>query len=288
MEEAKKHIVSEAEKKAAHYSVKYADANIIDVSTSSRIVTGFFNSYNFFDSDKDVLIMGAAKKSIEERGVNSNAVAKIKHALNHDLTTLVGKLQVLEETTKNGITGIYFESKIANTTLGNDTLINYKEGIYDNHSIGFKYNQLSLIESEKNPVAWNEVVSKLINPDEAEKFGYLYIVKEINLFEGSTVAFGANSLTPFLGVKSGSKESMTLALVSKLNQLEYTVKNGMQSEDMLSTFELQIKQFKQILKEIEVAETFDKSTLAKVPSEAKSSETVQKFDINSIIKNLNF
>jgi hypothetical protein len=289
MEEAKKHILSEVDKKSAHYSVKSADANIIDVSTSSRIVTGFFNSYNFFDSDNDVLIMGAAKKSIDERGVNSTAVAKIKHALNHDLTTLVGKLQVLEETTKNGITGIYFESKIANTTLGNDTLINYKEGIYDNHSIGFKYNQLSLIESEKNPVAWNEVVSKLLNPEDAEMMGYLYLVKEINLFEGSTVAFGANSLTPFLGVKSGSKESMTLALVSKLNQLEYTVKNGMQSDEMLSTFELQIKQFKQILKEIEVAETFDKSTLAKVPSEAKSSEPIKpKFDINSIIKNLNF
>ena len=289
MSAIKQNIISEAEKKAAHYSVKYADANIIDVSTSSRIVTGFFNSYNFFDTDKDVLIMGAAKKSIEERGVNSNAVAKIKHALNHDLTTLVGKLQVLEETTKNGITGIYFESKIANTTLGNDTLINYKEGIYDNHSIGFKYNQLSLIESEKNPVAWNEVVSKLLNPEDAEMMGYLYLVKEINLFEGSTVAFGANSLTPFLGVKSGSKESMTLALVSKLNQLEHTVKNGMQSEDMLSTFELQIKQFKQILKEIEVAETFDKSTLAKVPSEAKSSEPIKpKFDIQQIIKNLNF
>jgi HK97 family phage prohead protease len=289
MEEAKKNILSEVDKKSAHYSVKSADANILDVSTSSRIVTGFFNSYNFFDSDKDVLIMGSAKKSIEERGVNSTAVAKIKHALNHDLTTLVGKLQVLEETTKNGITGIYFESKIANTTLGNDTLINYKEGIYDNHSIGFKYNQLSLIESEKNPVAWNEVVSKLLNPEEAEKYGYLYLVKEINLFEGSTVAFGANSLTPFLGVKSGSKESMTLALVSKLNQLEYTVKNGMQSDEMLSTFELQIKQFKQILKEIEVAETFDKPTLAKVPSEAKSSEPIKpKFDVNQIIKNLNF
>jgi HK97 family phage prohead protease len=289
MSAIKQNIISEAEKKANHYSVKYADANIIDVSTSSRIVTGFFNSYNFFDSDKDVLIMGAAKKSIEERGVNSNAVAKIKHALNHDLTTLVGKLQVLEETTKNGITGIYFESKIANTTLGNDTLINYKEGIYDNHSIGFKYNQLSLIEAEKSPFAWNEVLSKLVNPQEAEKYGYLYIVKEINLFEGSTVAFGANSLTPFLGVKSGSKESMTLALVSKLNQLEHTVKHGMQSEDMLSTFELQIKQFKQILKEIEVAETFDKTTLAKVPSEAKSSEPIKpKFDIHEIIKNLNF
>jgi len=285
----KQNIISEAEKKSAHYSVKSADANILDVSTSSRIVTGFFNSYNFFDSDKDVLIMGAAKKSIDERGVNSNAVAKIKHALNHDLTTLVGKLQVLEETTKNGITGIYFESKIANTTLGNDTLINYKEGIYDNHSIGFKYNQLSLIESEKNPVAWNEVVSKLVNPEEAEKYGYLYLVKEINLFEGSTVAFGANSLTPFLGVKSGNKESITLALVSKLNQLESTVKNGMQSDEMLSTFELQIKQFKQILKEIEVAEVFDKSTLSKeVPNEAKPSEKMKTINVSEIIKNLNF
>jgi len=289
MEEAKKNILSEVDKKSAHYSVKSADANILDVSTSSRIVTGFFNSYNFFDSDKDVLIMGSAKKSIDERGVNSNAVAKIKHALNHDLTTLVGKLQVLEETTKNGITGIYFESKIANTTLGNDTLINYKEGIYDNHSIGFKYNQLSLIDSEKNPVAWNEVVSKLVNPEEAEKYGYLYLVKEINLFEGSTVAFGANSLTPFLGVKSGNKESITLALDSKLNQLMHTVKNGSQSDDMMHTLELQIKQIKQVLKEIEVAETFDKPTLAKVPSEAKSSEPIKpKFDVNQIIKNLNF
>jgi HK97 family phage prohead protease len=249
----KQNIISEAEKKSAHYSVKSADANILDVSTSSRIVTGFFNSYNFFDSDKDVLIMGAAKKSIEERGVNSNAVAKIKHALNHDLTTLVGKLQVLEETTKNGITGIYFESKIANTTLGNDTLINYKEGIYDNHSIG-----------------------------------YLYLVKEINLFEGSTVAFGANSLTPFLGVKSGNKESITLALDSKLNQLMHTVKNGSQSDDMMHTLELQIKQIKQVLKEIEVAEVFNKSTLAEVPNDVKPSEKMKTINVSEIIKNLNF
>jgi len=42
-------------------------------------------------------------------------------------------------------------------------------------------------------------------------------------------------------------------------------------------------------KEIEVAETFDKPTLAKVPSEAKSSEPIKpKFDVNQIIKNLNF
>ena len=289
MEEAEKTMLSIEEKKANSYAVKSAAANIIDVSTSSRIVTGFFNSYNFFDSDQDILVLGAAKKSIEERGPMSNAVAKIKHALNHDLTTLVGKLQVLEEKTVNGITGIYFESKIANTTLGNDTLINYKEGVYDNHSIGFKYNQIDRIEREKNAVQWNNILSHLINPQDAEKYGFLYLVKEINLYEGSTVAFGANTLTPFLGVKSGNKESMTLALVSKLNQLESTVKNGAQSDEMMSTFELQIKQFKQILKEIEVNEIFDKSTLEAVPNEAKSVEKIpQQINVQEIIKNLKF
>lgn len=289
MEEAEKIMLSIDEKKANSYAVKSAAANIIDVSTSSRVVTGFFNSYNFFDSDQDVLILGAAKKSIEERGPMSNAVAKIKHALNHDLTTLVGKLQVLEEKTVNGITGIYFESKIANTTLGNDTLINYKEGVYDNHSIGFKYNQIDRIEREKNAVQWNNILSHLINPQDAEKYGFLYLVKEINLYEGSTVAFGANTLTPFLGVKSGNKESMTLALVSKLNQLESTVKNGAQSDEMMNTFELQIKQFKQILKEIEVNEIFDKSTLEAVPNEAKSVEKIpQQINVQEIIKNLKF
>ena len=289
MEEAEKTMLSIEEKKANSYAVKSAAANIIDVSTSSRVVTGFFNSYNFFDSDQDILVLGAAKKSIEERGPMSNAVAKIKHALNHDLTTLVGKLQVLEEKTVNGITGIYFESKITNTTLGNDTLINYKEGVYDNHSIGFKYNQIDRIEREKNAVQWNNILSHLINPQDAEKYGFLYLVKEINLYEGSTVAFGANTLTPFLGVKSGNKESMTLALVSKLNQLESTVKNGAQSDEMMSTFELQIKQFKQILKEIEVAEIFDKSTLEAVPNEAKLIEPIkQQLNVQEIIKNLKF
>ena len=57
----------------------------------------------------------------------------------------------------------------------------------------------------------------------------------------------------------------------------------------MNTFELQIKQFKQILKEIEVAEVFDKSTLSKeVPNDVKPSEKIKQFDINSIIKNLNF
>ena len=93
--------------KSKYYSVKSSQVKaIVDVSTSGRTVTGFYNAYNFIDSDGDVLIQGSAKKSIKERGPKSNAVAKIKHALNHDLTQLPGKIVNLEEKTVNGITGI--------------------------------------------------------------------------------------------------------------------------------------------------------------------------------------
>jgi hypothetical protein len=52
--------------------------------------------------------------------------------------------------------------------------------------------------------------------------------------------------------------------------------------------DLKVKQGNELHGFIDFLDGFDKSTLAEVPSEAKSSETVQKFDINSIIKNLNF
>ena len=75
-------------------------------------------------------------------------------------------------------------------------------------------------------------------------------------------------------------------LITVKHYLMKLLKRFSKSKRKFSLFRLKNKQ---ILKEIEVAETFDKSTLAKVPSEAKSSETIKpKFDIHEIIKNLNF
>src|ERR1017187_498475 len=218
-------------KDKSFYSVKSnenktANATIKDVSTSSRVVTGFYNSYNFFDSTNDVLLPGCAKRSIKNSGPSSDATAKIKHALNHDLTTLPGKIITLDEREVNGIEGIYFETQMADTTLGNDTLKNYLEGIYDNHSIGFRYVQLSMIEkiAHGNNKQWEALMADLINPDAVGDAQVMYAVKEIQLFEGSTVAFGANSLTPYLGVKSGNKDSYLLMLVDRINKFEKTLK----------------------------------------------------------------
>jgi hypothetical protein len=250
-----------AQKMGTHYAVK-GDQNFIkDVDTGTRTVTGFYNTYNYVDSDGDVLLMNCAKKSIEERGPDSSATAKIKHALFHDLSRLPGKINVLKETTINGVSGIYFETKMAKTTEGNDTLQNYLEEVYDNHSIGFRYLNIDVVEKESDE--WSRVVSLLINQSDAEKLDYLFIVKEIALFEGSTVAFGANKLTPFLGAKSQSKESYQLAINNRIDKISKTLKNGKQSDEAMDVFNLQLLQLKQIFCELAEQITSEKSTLIK-------------------------
>lgn len=231
---------------------------IKDVDLEKRIVTGFYNSYNYFDSDQDVLIMGTAKNSIEQHGMHTaREVRKIKHALNHNLTTLPGKIQVLEEKEIDGITGIYFETKMVKTTLGIDTLINYQEEMYDNHSIGFRYLDLEFIDNDSDE--FQKVLDTLINPEDAEKAGFLYLVKEIELFEGSTVAIGANQLTPYLGVKSGDVNLQKIALNAKISQIEKQLKNGKQSDAMMYDFSIQLRQIKQMINEMSQP---DKTALA--------------------------
>lgn len=239
------------QKKSSEYAVKSSafEGVIKDVDTGSRIVTGFYNTYNVFDDANDVLLMGAANKSIKECGPLSSAVAKIKHLMFHDMTLLPGKILTLEEKEINGLIGIYFETKMANTTLGNDVLLNYHEKVYDNHSIGFQYIDLEMVERE-NEKKWNKYVDILINPKATEGENVMFIVKEIKLFEGSTVTYGCNSLTPYLGVKSGRGDSYLLALNSKINKLEKALTSGTQSDDMMHSIELQCLQLKQLMKEM--------------------------------------
>jgi len=240
------------------YQVKSENPELTvkDVDMTKRIVTGFYNTAYYFDKDYDVLLPGAAKKSILERGPKSNTSPKIKHALFHDLTRLPAKILVAEEKTIDNITGIYFEAKMLNTMDGNDTLIKYQEEVYDNHSIGFNYKQLEYMEDGSDD--WSRMLDLLINPEDAEKVGYLWAVKEIDWFEGSTVPFGSNSLTPYLGSKSTDINIVRIKLFERIDLLQKQLRTGTVSDDSMKTFELQILQIKQMINEFE---PFNKSTL---------------------------
>lgn len=256
------------------YSVKdgLAEFSVKDVDTVGRTVTGFYNTYNYMDTDNDVLLMGCAKKSISERGVGSQSHAKIKHALFHDLTRLPGKINVLEEKTIDGISGIYFETKMSKTTEGMDTLQNYLDGVYDNHSIGFKYMQIEMAENGSD--AFKRYLDQIINAKDAQEKEAIFIVKEIALYEGSTVAFGANMLTPFLGVKSGNKEAMQIAVFSRIDKIGKTLKSGVQSDDTMYLLELQLLQLKQLFQELQFEQPVSlKDTLQTRPSIQVSTTT---------------
>lgn len=258
------------ERETFEYSVKSGvyGFTIKDVDTSKRTIMGVGNAYNYMDSQLDVVQNGAAKRSIQLMGPDSESGPKIKHALNHDLTTLPGKITMLCEKEMN-INGeklmcLCFESKLADTTLGNDTLVNYQEGIYDNHSIGFKYVDVKAF----NPMAhgnseegkeWSDFKKTICNAEDYEELcdgmyewedKRVLKVNEIKLYEISTVAFGANSLTPYLGSKTMNPDTFVTNLKTRIKKMHSSIKNGVQSDETLRLIELQAKQLESILDEI--------------------------------------
>lgn len=267
----------EHEKRESEFYSVRSGGFVKDVDLTKRTVTGLFNSYNVIDSYGDVLVMGAAQKSIQERGPQSSAVAKIKHALMHDLERLPGKIEVLAERNLGEISGLYFETKMANTTLGNDTLINYQEGVYDNHSIGFNYVPYKTKHITKEHSEWELVLSSLANPQDV--MDDIYIVSEIILWEGSTVSFGANQLTPFLGLKSNDINLMKMKLNDRLERLVKQLRKGTQSDEMMKIFELQVLQLKQMICEISEPENMATRKEPAINTTQKTLELINNFKL---------
>jgi hypothetical protein len=222
--------------------------SVKDVDLAKRTVQVIYNTTNFFDSDFDVIRPGAFTKSINERGPQSNAKAKIKHFLFHDPNKMPGKIEVLEEREIDGRVVEYAEVRLSESTDGIDTLIKYQEGIYDNHSIGFQYvpNKIEMIEEGNDE--FEKILSTLSNPEEAAAVGFLYNVTEVKQFEGSTVSFGANNQTPLLGVKSENKEGALLKIFEKLDAMQRVMKSGNLSDEGFMKLEIEINQIKQGLK----------------------------------------
>ena len=71
-------LINKDQKLSNPYKVTTMGNAIKDVDVKKRVVTGMFNTSFFIDHDMDMLLPGAAKKSIKERGVGTNSGNKIK------------------------------------------------------------------------------------------------------------------------------------------------------------------------------------------------------------------
>ena len=258
------------------YKPHHIKADVMDVDTSKNMVSGILNTYNYIDSDIDMLIMGCCAKSISDRGVNSNAKAKIQHLRDHKLTTdsIIGKFTVLEETTYNGREVLSFTSKI----IVRSTLFLYQEKIINQHSIGFRYVDVAYAkrdsDNKNESDLYEKYTSMAINPEKAEDLGYFFVIKEINLYEGSSVVFGANSETEVIGIKSKDPHTQKTYLLTQLEFLTKNFRNGQFSDEHFKLIELQMKQIEQAIIDIEPPSL--KSTLIMEPLQEKG-ENVANF-----------
>lgn len=206
------------------YNIKAVDASVMDADQSTRTVKVAFAQMGSIDRDNDIINSGAFTKTIKERGPKGSN--QIWHLVDHNasLKSALGKPHELYE--ESGyLIGI---TKMIDTPLGNDMLKMYAEGLINQHSIGF-----SIIK------------------DEMSKKDNVRIIKEVALWEGSAVLWGANPNTPTFEVMKGmNEEEKKVTLNQRLERLSKALKHGSYTDESFSLIEIEIKQIQQHILEM--------------------------------------
>jgi HK97 family phage prohead protease len=200
---------------------KTLDLQLKDIDTNKRKVVGYFAAFNNLDSDSDVIRKGAFANSIKAKGVNSSENRRIAHLWNHSWDTPIGKLLELSEDDY----GLRFVSQISRSTKGEDVFADYQDGIIREHSVGFYYLPTGItekVDSKNNTI--------------------YYDITDVDLMEGSTVTFGANSLTKVVDVTKGMNVEDTFSELTKQMDLYIdALKNGAGSDERLYQIEMGLK-----------------------------------------------
>jgi len=231
--------------KSMIYTYKAARLEFKDVDSKKMTVTGYFSKFGNVDSDGDIMMPGAFKRSIADWGPDGKQ--RIKHLMNHRPDMPLGRLSVLKEDSY----GLYYESDLVKTTFGMDFIKMAEGGIITEHSIGFN----TLTEAKGS--MGNEI-------------------KDVKLFEGSSLtAWGANMDTPFLGFKS---EMDINELKQEIRIFEKFIRNTDASDHVIDLCVIKIRQLAQAVERLS-------STKATVnePEQPKVDEMLEK-SLISILK----
>lgn len=224
---------------------KSLELSVKDVDTKSGIVTGYYAAFDNIDSHSDMIVKGAFKKTILERGAEGSN--QIKHLYQHDTYKVLGVPSLLKEDKK----GLYFETTFSKTQLAQDILLQYSEKIFNEHSIGYRTIKEERVEDENgNFVCWK--------------------LTEIKLWEGSTVTWGANSATPFTGFKSEKREDQIIEISKRMQKCIATLKIGSLSDETLQQTEIEL---------LKLDEAY-KSLITKEPSNDR--DTQQPSDLKEL------
>lgn len=218
-----------------------------DIDEKQGRVLGYFSKFGNIDSDKDMIMPGAFKRTL-----NAN-MPRIKHLYQHNPLQPLSGVKNSRLIISEDKDGLAFDSTITQTSYGKDVIMLYVDGVIDEHSIGF-----------------NTVDSK-----DKKDFREL---TELKLWEGSTVTWGANEMAGTTGVKSMTKQDAA----NKMDNVLKALRNGKyENEEVFDLLEIYFKQLQQIILEISIPTTgpLIKSTL---PADTKDTLTQFKKSLITI------
>ena len=233
-------------RKSMIYNYKSFNLEVKDVDTKQGVVSGYFSAFGNVDSDGDIMMPGAFKRSIQDWGPEGKG--RIKHLLNHDPSKPLGKIQVLKEDEY----GLYYESKVGKHNLGQDYIKMIESGLIAEHSIGFK----TLRE---------------------QKSGEANQIHEVMLFEGSSLtAWGANEATPLLGMKNMNNIEQ---IQDQIKSFEKFIRNSDVTDETIDLCMLKVKQLAELIERMSSTKAVDET-----PLQQKEEEVPVESLINIINK----
>lgn len=184
---------------------------LLDADENAGIIKGYGSYFGNKDSDSDVILKGAYKKTIAENG------NRVKYLYQHDMNQPIGKMTELYEDDK----GLVFVAEIAKTQLGKDVVELMKSGVITENSVG-------------------------IMPIQKQNKGDYREISEVKLYEISAVTLAANDQAKILDVKG----NIDVEKISKrYDNLTKLIRKGEISDEMGFAIEAEILKLKSLFME---------------------------------------
>lgn len=220
------------------------EEKISDVDIKQRIVSGYLSQVDVEDLGNDIIEKSAFTKTLQERK------DQVYFLNQHNFAQPHGKFAELEVDNY----GLKFVSNpLPNTTYSNDALELIEKGIIEATSIGY-------------------IVTK------KEEYQNKRIIKELKLYEGSTVTMPMNQGAIITDVKSLSYEQIK----SKEAKILKAFRHGTFTDETFSLLEIALKQL-----QVQVYELGKKEALKK-SEQSTQSKSLNAEDVANLFNNFKF
>jgi len=173
------------------------------------------NTYNYLDSHGDVHLNGCFAKSISE---NKNQLYLSDHEM--EIGNIMGQVLKAYEHSDSFKAFGYDSDKMTQALLKDVAIYKADDEKFFNqmlrgqikqHSVGMQYIQIFLAADdasyEEEYKLYTELLPKIGNFEEVEKYGYFWAVKEAREFETSAVTLGSNDLTGIFDANGDKTQS---------------------------------------------------------------------------------